>query len=266
MYSNFDVNSDWRKVASTIYKKPTDSKILGAADIDVTELEEFIAEKRKAGLKITLTHIFTLILAKGIKEETPELNTYVRRGKIVLRDSIDAGISVLKANGEMTSVIVPNADQMNLTQLADFLKAEIQNSRNGDENDTMQSKNMLARVPWPFRNWLYRLYKTITISWGISLPGLGLNANSFGSFLITNIGSLGLDTGYPALLPSSNLSFVMVLGGVQKKPVVVNDEIVIRKVLALSVVMDHRISDASQGGKMYRYIKYMVKHPEKLEL
>jgi len=265
MKGEIELNSEWRRVAATIYKKPTDSKVFGAAELDVTALENYISEKRKNGLKITLTHILTLIVARGLKNEAPELNTYVRRGKIIKRDQIDAGISVLKANGEMSSVIIPNAETYTLQTLAEFLQDEILKSRKGNENDTMQSKNLLSRFPWPIRNWIYFLYRTITISWGISLPGMGLSANSFGSFLITNIGSIGLDSGYPALLPSSNLSFVLVLGGVKKKPVVVDDEIVIRRMMPLTVVLDHRMADASHGGKMYRYIKYMIKHPELLE-
>lgn len=260
-----ELNSDWRKVAATIYKKPIDSKVLGAADIDVTEMEKFISEKRKQGLKITLTHVMAAIVSRGLKHEIPELNTYVRRGKIIQRDNVVAGISVLKANEEMTSIFIDDPDSMSLQQLADVMKEKIQKSRKGDENETMQSKNFLSRIPWPFRNWVYRLYRTITISWGISIPFIGLDSNSFGSFLITNIGSIGLDTGYPALLPSSNVSFVMVLGGVKKKPVVIDDKVVIRRIMALSVVMDHRIADASHGGKMYRFIKHLLKHPEELD-
>ncbi|MDA3928978.1 MAG: 2-oxo acid dehydrogenase subunit E2 [Prolixibacteraceae bacterium] len=262
---NYELNSEWRKVAATIYKKPTDSKVFGSTEVDVTDLEKYVSEKRKSGLKITLTHIFTLAVARGIKHEAPELNTFVRRGKIVGRDTIEAGISVLKANSEMSSVIVPETDKMNLQELADFLRKEIAKSRNGSENDTMQSKNVLASLPWPFRSWVYRLYRTITISWGISMPGIGLSANSFGSFLITNIGSIGLDSGFPALLPSSNLSFVLVMGGIKKKPVVINDEVVIRRMMQMTVVLDHRTADASHAGKMYRYMKHIFKHPELLE-
>ncbi len=51
-----ELNTNWRKVASSIYKKPTDSKIYGSVDIDVTELENFIVKKRREGVKTTLTH------------------------------------------------------------------------------------------------------------------------------------------------------------------------------------------------------------------
>lgn len=260
---NSALNSDWRKVASTIYKKPTDSKVLGSAEVDVTDIEKFISAKRKSGIKITLTHVMALIVSRGLRDEVPDLNTYIKRGKVVQREKIVAGISVLKANEEMTSIFIPECESMNLSELADFTRDEIQKSRKGNENDTMQSKNFLASLPWPFRNWIYRIYRTVTISWGISI--LGLDANSFGSFLITNIGTLGLDGGFPALLPSSNISFVLVLGGIQKKPVVIDDQIVIRRIMQLNVVMDHRISDASHGGKLLRVIKYYLKYPEKLD-
>jgi len=62
------LNNDWRRVAAAMYKKPSDAKIFGSADLDVTELEEFVSRKRKEGLKITLTHIFTLIVARGLRE------------------------------------------------------------------------------------------------------------------------------------------------------------------------------------------------------
>ena len=77
-----DFNSNWRIVASTIYKKPVDSKIYGAVEIDVTDLEEYISEKRKQGIKTTLTYILTLIVGRAIRQEVPELNTFVRRGKL----------------------------------------------------------------------------------------------------------------------------------------------------------------------------------------
>ena len=142
---------------------------------------------------------------------------------------------------------------------------EINKSRKGRENNTMQSKDILSTIPWPFRNWLFTIYQTLTIKWGISVPFLGLKTDSFGSFAITNIGSIGLETGFPALLPSSNLAFVLVMGGIGKKPVVINDEIVIRRIMSLSIVMDHRLVDASHGGKLFRFIKYMVKNPHELE-
>lgn len=265
MDSTNNFNSDWRKVASTIYRKPIDSKIYGSVDIDVTELEKFIASKRKEGVKTTLTYIMTLIIGRAIKNDVPELNTFVKRGKITPRDQVDATVSVLLQGGQMGSVKVENADQITIAGLSNEITEKINQSRKGNENDTMQSKSLLSSVPWPFRTWLFKLYRMVTIDWGVSIPGIGLSANSFGSYVVSNIGSVGLDTGYGALLPSANVSIVMILGNVMKKPVVIQDNIVPRRVLTLSATLDHRVVDGSHGGKLFRAIKHYVKNPHLLE-
>lgn len=259
------LNSDWRKVSSAIYKKASDGKIFGSVEVDVTELEAFVSKKRKEGLKITLTHIFTLAVARGLKDEVPELNCFVRRGNIIPRKQIDAMVSVLIQDNEMSSVQVENADQLNLTQLAEVLSDGINKSRSGDENSTMLMKSKIARIPWPFRGWVFSIIKTLTIKWGISLPAIGLTANNFGSFVVTNIGSIGLDSGYPSLFPASNVAFVFVMGGVDKKPIVIDNKVVIRRMITLSSAMDHRLVDAIHGGKLFKYIKQIVRDPSVLE-
>ena len=263
--STIDYNSNWRKVASTIYKKPTDSKIYGLVDLDVTELEKYVAKKRKEGLKTTITYIITLIIGRAIRENVPELNTYVKRGKIVQREQVDGMVSVLLPGGQMGTVKVENADTTTIQELTDKIAQRIRDSRKGDENDAMQSKSLLANIPWPFRKWLFRLYRTITIDWGISLPGVGLDSNSFGSYVVSNIGTVGLDTGFGSLLPSSNVSLVFILGSILKKPAVVNDEVVPRRIMQLSATLDHRVVDGSHGGLLFRAIKQMAKNPEILE-
>ncbi len=265
MDSEVNFNTNWRKVASTIYKKPVDSKIFGSVEIDVTDLEKYISQKRKEGIKITLTHIITLIIGRAFRNEVPEMNAFIRRGKVIQRKNIDAMVSVLMADGQMGSVRVENTDVLTLGELSGLLGNKINESRKGFENQTMQNKNMLARIPWPFRAWFFQIYKMITINLGLSIPFTGINSNSFGSYVISNIGSLGLDQGYGALLPSSNVSLVLILGGVSKKPVVIGDQIVARRILSLSVTIDHRVVDASHGGRLFRFIKYIVKNPHLLE-
>ncbi len=258
-------NTDWRKIASTIYKKPVDSKIFGQSDIDVTLLEKFIVEKRKKGLKITLTHVFLKIISKCLQDDVPEFNTFLRRGKVKSRETIDVMVSVLQASGAMGSVLVKNANELSLEEIESELNKKVIEARLGKETHNKQSKNILTKLPWPFRPMFFKFYKLFTIKLGFSMPFIGLSANNFGSFILTNIGSIGLDTGYPALMPSSNVAFVFVMGGIQKKPVVVNDEIVIRRMMTVSVVIDHRLADASHGGKLLRIIKKYLRNPDLLD-
>lgn len=75
-----------------------------------------------------------------------------------------------------------------------------------------------------------------------------------GTFTITNVGPLG----GTALIPTINYPEVAILGmgRVQEKPVVREGEIVIRKVLPLTLSFDHRIAD---GADAARFVTEMVR-------
>jgi len=265
MRTTVNINNDWRKVAAAIYKKPVDSKILGQVELDVTDLEEYIAEKRRSGLKVTLTHVFTMAAARALQVEVPELNAYVRRGSIVQRKQVDAMVSLLMDGSEMGSVRVNNADQLTLEEFTAEVSEGIKKTRKGDVDKTTDMKTRIAVIPWPFRVWAMRMIKFATITWGVSLRKLGLTTESFGSFIVSNIGTLGLKIGFPALMPISNVSFVLIIGAVDKRPWVVNDEIKIRRIITLGAALDHRVCDGSHGGRLFRYLKYISKNPHLLE-
>jgi len=55
------------------------------------------------------------------------------------------------------------------------------------------------------------------------------------------------------------------MGGVSKKPVVIDDQIVARRMITLTAALDHRVVDAIHAGKLFRYIKNIVRNPELLE-
>lgn len=265
MENHFDPNNNWRKVAAAIYRKPVDAKIFGTIELDVTELEEFVKQKREEGLKITLMHPMILFFARALKHEVPQLNCYVKRGRIVHRENVDVMVSVLQRDSDqMGSVKVPDADTLTLTDLTSFLAREVAQTRKGAEKGTSGQKSLLAVLPWPFRAWFVRMIQLIVVDWGIPLPGVSISTDSFGSFVFSNVGSIGIDIAYPALFPVSNVAMVVTMGSAQTKPAVVDGQIVPRRLLNLSAAFDHRIVDASHGGKLFRYLKNAIKHPEVL--
>ncbi len=75
-----------------------------------------------------------------------------------------------------------------------------------------------------------------------------------GTFTITNVGPLG----GTALIPAINYPEVAILGmgRVQEKPVVREGEIVVRKILPLTLAFDHRIAD---GADAARFVGELVK-------
>ncbi|WP_284979922.1 dihydrolipoamide acetyltransferase family protein [Arthrobacter sp. fls2-241-R2A-200] len=64
---------------------------------------------------------------------------------------------------------------------------------------------------------------------------------------ITNIGVFGIDAGTPILNPGE--AAILALGSVRKAPWVVEDQIVVRQVMSLSLSFDHRLVDGEQGSR-----------------
>lgn len=84
------------------------------------------------------------------------------------------------------------------------------------------------------------------------------------SFTITNYGSIGGHFGIPII--NYPESAILGLGRVVKKPIVRDDEIVIAKVLPLSLSYDHRIIDGASGARFLNILKDLLMDPEMLFL
>ncbi len=85
-----------------------------------------------------------------------------------------------------------------------------------------------------------------------------------GTFTITNIGVLG-GTG---MMPTINYPEVAILGmgGATDKPVVRDGQIVIRKMLPLTMAFDHRIADGADAARFVTEMVRQLSHPNMLLL
>ncbi|NOZ07969.1 MAG: dehydrogenase [FCB group bacterium] len=245
------LNTPWRILSTAIYKPPLDGRTHGTMEIDVTAAEAYIKEQRSAGKRITMTHLFTTALARTIAFHVPEMNAYVRRGRLVPHQDVVVMIAVNAGGGtEMTSIKIRKAHQKTVFEIAEEIRKKAHKVRQGTENKVMQNKNILVRIPWPFRNFVVSALRFITIGLGLELRAFGFTHDAFGSILLTNIGSHGLSTGMAALFPGSNLPAVIIMGKAEEKPVVREGKIVVRKILPVSGTFDHRIVDGYHGGKL----------------
>jgi pyruvate dehydrogenase E2 component (dihydrolipoamide acetyltransferase) len=260
------LNTPWRRIATAIYDPPKDSKLYGTVELDITKVDEYIHRKRKEGIKVTYTTVFASLMSRSIAFDVPEFNVYVTRGRIHPRESVNVMVSVLlEKTSEMSSIMVKSAHSKTMDQIVDEMRKGILESRNGQENKTMQQKDRLSSLPWPLRKWMFSLLKHVFVRWGFQWKKKGLDRNSFGSFILSNICSLGLDHGYPALFPLSNLALVVLMGNIGKKPIVINDEIVVRKLLTLSACLDHRMVDGAHAGKLFRALKQRIQRIDELD-
>jgi pyruvate dehydrogenase E2 component (dihydrolipoamide acetyltransferase) len=259
-------NTPWRVTSAAIYTTPTDSRVYGTLDIDVTDAKRFLDKKRSEGVKITMTHLATAVLARAVAFDVPEMNCFIRRGNVVGRERLDVMVPVsVGGDAGVTAAIIKDAHAKSVSAIAEELREKASSGRAGDEIKAAQNKYLLNRVPWPLRRPVFLLLKWITVDLGLEIRALGLSAHSFGSFVVSDIGSFGLTTGMTALMPAAKVPAVIVLGKIEEKPVVRRGEIVIRTILPLTGTFDHRIVDGMQIGKLARGIKRNFRKPEWLD-
>jgi len=259
-------NTPWRVTAAAIYTTPTDSRVYGTLDIDVTDAKRFLDKKRNEGIKLTMTHLATAVLARAVAFDVPEMNCFIRRGAIIGRERLDVMLPVsVGGDSGVTAAIIRDAHARSVSSIAAELREKAVKGRAGDEIKAVKNKYVLNRIPWPLRRPVFRLLKWITVDMGIEIKALGLSAHSFGSFVVSDIGSFGLNTGMTSLMPAAKVPAVIVLGKIEEKPVVRQGKIEIRTILPLTGTFDHRIVDGMQIGKLARGIKRNFRKPEWLD-
>ncbi|WP_326567252.1 dihydrolipoamide acetyltransferase family protein [Amycolatopsis rhabdoformis] len=80
-----------------------------------------------------------------------------------------------------------------------------------------------------------------------------------GTFTITNVGVFGVDTGTPIINPGE--SAILAVGAIRDTPWVVDGEIVVRKVMQLSLSFDHRVVDGQQGSEFLADVGALLADP-----
>ena len=70
-------------------------------------------------------------------------------------------------------------------------------------------------------------YRTgfLSSSLGLDLPIFGVRPFPFGSCLVTSVGMMGLDTAFIPFPPFARVPLLVMVGGIKKKPVVIDGEV-----------------------------------------
>jgi len=88
---------------------------------------------------------------------------------------------------------------------------------------------------------------------------LTLNDLNDGSISITNYGIYDATFGAPVIKYPEVA--IIGIGRITKKPVVINDEIVIKEILPLSMSIDHRVIDGGDAGRFLKLFKSYLTNP-----
>jgi len=256
----------WRKIAAATWGPPNDPQIYGDLDIDATNLLAFVDEAREvSGQKVTVTHVAGKAVAYALAQH-PDLNVRMYRGHFVQRPTVDIFFIVsADAGSELSGVKVERADEKPVVEIAAELGGRARTIRTGDDPEFGKTKSMLARTPLRALGVMLRLAAWLTSDRDMDMPKRGLPGQPFGSAMITSVGMFGIQRGYAPLSPYYRIPFLVLVGEVTPKPVVVDDEIVARPILTITATMDHRYVDGYHASRLARSVREYLEDPKRHE-
>jgi pyruvate dehydrogenase E2 component (dihydrolipoamide acetyltransferase) len=257
--------SSFRKIAIGTWKTAYDPSVYGTLKLRADKVMAYIEEfRRRTGKKLTLTHLMAKATAITLAE-MPDANAILRFNRIYLRKDIGVFFQVAmqdEKTGEidLSGATVFDAHTKSLEAIFDEFSAKVQKVKSGKDKELEGTRSTFKSIPFFMLNWITGLLGTLLYTFNLDLRFAGVPQDAFGSAMVTNIGSLGLEEAYVPLVPYSRVPLLLAVGAIQKEAVV--DAIVVGDVLRVFATFDHRVLDGMHAAKMQRTITRLFADPE----
>ncbi|MCA1840437.1 MAG: 2-oxo acid dehydrogenase subunit E2 [Actinobacteria bacterium] len=253
----------WRRIAVNAWAPPQEATIHGSLEIDATEMLRYIDLARAQGHRVTVTHLVAKALALAIAK-MPQVNAIVAKGSLWLRDSVDVFLQVALDEGEsLSGATIRNADKKSVPEIATELSERVSKIRAHTDEATEKTTSTMSKIPDRFLGPILRMLSWAQYDHGMDLTKLGVEKDTFGSAMVTNVGMFGLQQGFPPAFPLGRTAIVVLVGEVSPKAVVIDGEVVARPMLGLHATLDHRIVDGYHAGVLASEVRRALTDPQK---
>ncbi|WP_375772319.1 2-oxo acid dehydrogenase subunit E2 [Archangium gephyra] len=256
--------SSFRKLAIGSWKTAYDPTVYGTMTLRMDKALAYIEEfRQKTGIRLTVTHLLAKAMAEALRR-CPDANAILRYNRIYLRKRITISTLVVQTDGgkvDLTSAKIDDAEQKSLREIAAELEAAVQKVRQRKDEMLEKGKGTIHKMPYAFLNfftWLISFFM-YTLNWDMTWAGMPRDA--FGSAIITNVGSLGLDTAYVPLVPYTRVPIFIAPGAIKDAPVVENGKVVPGKLMNVNASFDHRFIDGFHASILANTFREMLENP-----
>lgn len=253
----------WRRIALNAWSPPSEATIHGTLEVEATAALDFIAKIREStGVRVTITHLVAKAVAHAL-EKMPEANGIVARGSLWLREGIDIFLQVALDEGvSLSGATIRNADRKSVVEIAEEFSARVEKIRSHTDDTLEKTTKILSRVPDRLLGSLMRFLSWLQYDRGMNLSRLGLEPDTFGSAMVTNVGMFALQQGFAPAFPLGRTAIVLLVGEVATKPIVLDGQVVARPVLGLHATLDHRIVDGYHASLLAASVREALASPD----
>ena len=257
--------SPFRKIALGTWHTAYDPSVYGSVSLRMEKAERYVEEfRRETGKRLTLSHLMARAAGAAL-EAMPDANAILRLGRIYLRERIGVFFQVAMEDPrtgqiDLSGATVYDPEKKTLRDICTELEEKASGVRGG--NDKKERARSLFRLAPEFA--IGPLLDTIGFfgyTLNLDLEKVGVPNDPFGSIMITNIGSLGLEEAYAPLVPYTRVPIVVAMGAVCDVPVVEAGAVIPGRVMKVCATFDHRILDGAHAAIMVRTLREWMEDP-----
>jgi pyruvate dehydrogenase E2 component (dihydrolipoamide acetyltransferase) len=256
--------SSFRKLAIGSWKTSYDPTVYGTMTLRMEKALAYIeAFRQRTGMRLTVTHLLTKALAEALRR-CPDANAILRFNTIYLRQRITISTLVVQTDGgkvDLTAAKVDDPERKSLREISAELEAAVQKVRQRQDAALEKGKGTIQKIPFMFLNLFTWLISFFMYTLNLDMSRFGMPKDAFGSAIITNVGSLGLDTAYVPLVPYTHVPIFLAPGAVKDVPVVEEGKVVPGKVMSINASFDHRFIDGFHASVLAKTLKEMMENP-----
>lgn len=256
----------FRKIAIGTWKTAYDPSVYGTVEIDMEGAIAYLEAFRSAtGRRLTVTHLVAKAMGQVLHEH-PDANAILRWNRIYLRDRVALFMQVAmvdEGTGEtdLSGITLYDVHEKSLAELVEEMEAKVRRVRDRSDPALERTRGMFRYVPHLLLNEVLRLATFLSYDLNLDLRWAGLPKDPFGSVMITNIGSLGLDMAFVPLIPYSRVPLLLAVGAVKEAAVVRDGALCSRRVMKINATFDHRFLDGQDVAAMSRILRKWLEDP-----
>ena len=265
-----------------LYPNKTDNEAFISERIDLTPINEYIAKKNA---ELTQRHdgmsqeelaasepykFFYILLSAIVKTVTlrPKMNRFIKGGRMYQRDTLSLAFVVKKQfddNAEEALAFIEFDENTTLNDVRIKLGEEIHDCRGERGDNSTDQMELITKLP----NWLLRFAMWIILKldyYGRVPNDLIKTDPNHSSVFITNLGSIGLKSGYHHLSNFGTNSVFVIIGEKKMSPFYdENGNVTMKETIDIGLTLDERIADGYYYSRTVKLLKYLLAHPELLE-
>ena len=259
--------SSFRKIALGTWQTTYDPSIYGTIILRMGKALDYIARFRaRTGRRLTVSHLMAKASAMALKQ-CPEANAILRWNRIYLRQRIGVFFQVLMTDeGEdmvdLSGATLYDIEQKSLLEIVDEFEKKVTLVRRREDPALENTRATFHRIPYLLLNLFLKALSFFCFTLNLDLRTFGIAADPFGSLMITNVGSLGLDTAYAPLVPFSRVPILFAIGEVKEHVFAENGRVSSEKAMSVNATLDHRVIDGFHASMIAKVLREWMENPD----